>query len=303
MANFLSNIASAAGAIASGINTVKTLGSALNNLSDPNKLLSAVRTKNLPVGGEGPSSGSKAQAQFQSANNEDWRARLTLIDKTFFENSPVLDPIKKAGALIFPYTPTINIGSSAKYSPQQMTHQNYSFLTYQNSQVSEIQVVGDFAVEDAEQGAYWVAVVHFLRSVTKMYTGNQGDAFPGNPPPILNFSAYGDFVFKNVPVVVTSFNLNLPKEVDYIGVKIGYDPSIEQSSLLQSGAVSAASQTNTATQNTNQNKAQSGKVGENHVPTNSSITVSLTPIYSREQVRNFSLTTFVKGGYVGKGYI
>jgi hypothetical protein len=302
MANFLSNVVSAAGAIASGINTVRSIGSALSNLSDPNKLLSAVRTKNLPVGGEGPASGKKASAQFQGST-EDWRARLTLVDKSFFKNSPVLAPIEKAGALIFPYTPTINIGHAAKYAPQQMTHQNYAFLTYQNSQVSEIQVVGDFAVEDAEQAAYWIAVVHFLRSVTKMYTGTQGDAYPGNPPPILNFSAYGDFVFKNVPVVVTSFNVTLPKEVDYIGVNVGYTPGIEQSAQLQSGAVSAASQTNTATKSTNENKAQSGKMGENHVPTNSSITVSLAPIYSREQVRNFSLTTFVEGGYVGKGYL
>jgi hypothetical protein len=304
MANFLSNIASAAGAIASGINTARSIGSALSNLSNPNKLLSAVRTKNLPAGGEGPASGQKAQAQFRGAFNEDWRAKLTLIDKSFFDNSPVLEPIKQAGySLIFPYTPSINIGHSAKYAPQQMTHQNYAFLTYQNSQVSEIQVVGDFAVEDAEQGAYWIAVIHFLRSVTKMYTGTKGDAYPGNPPPILNFSAYGDFVFKNVPVVVTSFNVNLPKEVDYIGVNVGYNPSIEQSAQLQSGAVSAANQTNTATTTPNQNKAQTPKIGENHVPTNSSITVSLTPIYSREQVRNFSLTTFVQGGYVGKGYL
>lgn len=303
MANFLSNIASAAGAIASGVDTVRTLGSALSNLSDPNKLLKAVRTKNLPIGGEGPSGGKKAQAQFQGAFTEDWRARLTLSDKSFFANSPVMAPIEKAGALIFPYTPTINIGHAAKYNTQQMTHQNYAFLTYQHSQVSEIQVSGDFAVEDAEQAAYWIACIHFLRSVTKMYTGNQGDAYPGNPPPILNFSAYGDFVFKNVPVVVTSFNINLPKEVDYIGVNVGYVPSIEQSAQLQSGAVSAANQTNTATQNTNQNKAQSMKLGENHVPTNSSITVSLAPVYSREQVRNFSLNTFVQGGYVGKGYL
>jgi hypothetical protein len=286
MANFLSNVVSAAGAIASVINTVRSIGSALSNLSDPNKLLSAVRTKNLPVGGEGPASGKKASAQFQGST-EDWRAKLTLVDKSFFKNSPVLAPIEKAGALIFPYTPTINIGHAAKYAPQQMTHQNYAFLTYQNSQVSEIQVVGDFAVEDAEQAAYWIAVVHFLRSVTKMYTGTQGDAYPGNPPPILNFSAYGDFVFKNVPVVVSGFTINLPKDVDYIGVNVGYES--------EDGQGSASSQTNTG--------GGGGMMGENHVPTNSSITVSLKPIYSREQIRKFSLNTFVQGGYVGKGYV
>jgi len=265
MASFLSNVASAAGAIAKGINTVRGIGSALNNLSDPSKLLSAIRTRNLPLGGEGLVSIGTAKAQFQSDKYEDWRAKLTLIDQSFFNNSSILKPIQDNG-LIFPYTPIINIGHQAIYNTQNMVHQNYGFLGYQNSQVSEIQVVGDFPVEDADQAAYWIAVVHFLRSVTKMYTGNEGDSYPGNPPPILNFSAYGDFVFKNVPVIVSGFTINLPKDVDYIGVS-------------------------------------GGATGENHVPTNSSITVSLKPIYSREQVRKFSLSTFVKGGYVGKGYV
>jgi hypothetical protein len=265
MASFLSNVADVAGVIASGINSVRGIGSALNNLSDPSKLLSAIRTRNLPLGGEGLVSIGIAKAQFQSDTYEDWRAKLTLVDQSFFNNSPILKPIQDNG-LIFPYTPLINIGHQAIYNTQTMVHQNYGFLGYQNSQVSEIQVVGDFPVEDAAQAEYWIAVIHFLRSVTKMYTGNEGDAYPGNPPPILNFSAYGDFVFKNVPVVVSGFTINLPKDVDYIGVS-------------------------------------GGATGENHVPTNSSITVSLKPIYSREQVRKFSLSTFVQGGYVGKGYV
>jgi hypothetical protein len=286
MASFLSNVASAAGALANGINTVRTVGNALRNLSDPSKLLSAIRTRNLPLGGEGLVSIGTAKAQFQSETYEDWRAKLILLDQSFFNDSPVLKPIQDNG-LIFPYTPIINIGHQAIYNTQNMVHQNYGFLGYQHSQVSEIQVVGDFPVEDATQAAYWIAVVHFLRSVTKMYTGNEGDAYPGNPPPILNFSAYGDFVFKNVPVVVSGFTINLPKDVDYIGVNVGYES--------EDGQGSASSQTNTG--------GGGGMMGENHVPTNSSITVSLKPIYSREQIRKFSLNTFVQGGYVGKGYV
>ena len=45
--------------------------------------------------------------------------------------------------------------------------------------------------------------------------------------------------------------------------------------------------------------------GVSHVPTKSSFTVSLQPIYSRTSARNFSLDRFVGGGYLNNsfGYI
>jgi len=50
-----------------------------------------------------------------------------------------------------------------------------------------------------------------------------------------------------------------------------------------------------------------GKTGGDvtHVPTKSSFTVNLQPIYSRESAKNFSLDRFVGGGYLNKsfGYI
>jgi len=45
--------------------------------------------------------------------------------------------------------------------------------------------------------------------------------------------------------------------------------------------------------------------GNTHVPTKSTLTVTLQPVYSREAVRQFSLQKFVTGGYVNSsgGYI
>ena len=45
--------------------------------------------------------------------------------------------------------------------------------------------------------------------------------------------------------------------------------------------------------------------GVSHVPTKSTFTVNLQPIYSRESAKNFSLDRFVGGGYLNNsfGYI
>ena len=45
--------------------------------------------------------------------------------------------------------------------------------------------------------------------------------------------------------------------------------------------------------------------GVSHVPTKSSFTVKLKPMYSRNSARNFSLDRFVQGGYLNNsfGYI
>ena len=317
------------GAIADGLNTVSKLSTIANNLSNPSKVLSTIRSFNLPKGGEVDTGSSKASAKMADSGN-DWRAKLSILDSSFFDNAPILTPIKNAGGLIFPYTPTISIGSTVAYNDQPITHSNYQFTAYQATKINEINVIGDFPVEDSDQGAYWLAVLHFLRSATKMYTGNTGDSNPGNPPPVLNFSAYGDFVFKNVPVVITSFSIQLGKDVDYIAVNplvknnstgssggtnnIGKTANLlagvasafgqtKAANLLKSGGIIADALSGSKPGGSSSSSASQGGQGDSHVPTNSSITVNLKPIYSREKIRNFSLNTFIKGGYVGKGYL
>ena len=57
--------------------------------------------------------------------------------------------------------------------------------------------------------------------VSKMHFG-ETSASPGKPPPVLRFYAYGDLMFKNVPVTIRSFSYDLPNEVDYVDVEIPY---------------------------------------------------------------------------------
>ena len=183
-------------------------------------LSSALRSINIPLNAEAFTAKADTKPQ-QGAGGDasDWRVRLSFPnDVAEFAGSSVFTPLKESGGLIFPYTPTISINSTANYTESPVTHQNYQFVSYANSRVSEISVSGDFYVEDAVQARYWLSCVHFLRSVTKMFAGP--DQRAGNPPILLYFNAYGDFVFRDVPVVVKSFSMTLPKEVDYIRTNI-----------------------------------------------------------------------------------
>ena len=190
----------------------------------------------------------------------DWRVRISLPNGNNFESSPYLQPLYETNGLIFPYTPQILISHSASYNAIQPIHTNYPFMAYQNSRVEQFSIVGDFFVENAREGAYWVGAVHFLRSATKMAYGATDQQ--GAPPPIVKVKGYGDFMFNNVPCVITQFSVELGSEVDYIQV-----PS----------PINA------------------------WVPVQSNIQVTLQPIYSRSAVEQFSLASFVGGAYNGKG--
>lgn len=333
----LNTIASAAG-LGSALNTfqnaagtVGKLAGALNNLSNPAMLISKLRSINLPGGGETGNSAPGTKASFGETSS-DWRVRLSLPPA--FASSPILTPLKDAGGLVFPYTPTISISHSATYNDIPVTHSNYQFVGYESSRVDTISVSGPFNVEDGAQALYWIAAVHFLRSVTKMFTG-EGD-LQGNPPPILKFNGYGDFVFKNIPVVVKSFTIDLPIDANYIttstasgnfGSSAGGGGASSLGSLSGTvgmlgglagalgsnklaGALGTVGAIGGALAGAQKLLSGGGAMGgggiasvagNTHVPTKSTLSVVLQPVYSREAVRSFSLQNFVKGDYVKSG--
>lgn len=311
--------------VAGGAN--KLLGT-VANLSGSSGLLSKLRSLNLPAGGEITGFIKNTQAQFAGSDADtDWRVRLSIPNNSVFSGSQVLQPLRSAGGLVFPYTPQIAVSTSANYDEQALIHQNYPFYAYQNSKVDRITISAPFAIEDAVQAQYWIAAVHFLRSATKMFSGDTPNQ--GNPPPISYFNGYGEFVFKNVPVVVTSFTLDLPKDVNYISTQAsagfgnsrlpGLGNSNGISDLINQvartagprGAIDAAkniaSLGNIGSLGSNLSKnlasgllgkTTAGQQGMSYVPTSSTLNISLQPIYSRESMRKFNLQKFVNGEYV-----
>ena len=313
--------------VGQGVNVASNLASALKTgyNSDPGGVMSALRSVNLPEAGEaiGDIVGAVASCGGDAAAN-DWRVRLSLANWTAFKTSPVLKPLKDAGGLIFPYTPDINIQSSATYSKIQTTHTNYTFQAFQHSDPGSITITAPMNVEDATQGLYWIAAVHYLRSLTKMFTGSDPKA--GNPPPVIFLNGYGNYVFKNVPVVVTQMQVSLNAQCDYIGVNVvgsasgaiqGIGDSIGGLAGSLGAAIPGLSDITNAVSSVSDVVGSIAGVagslglggqtsgGVSHVPTKSSFTVTLQPVYSRNSAKNFSLDRFVSGGYLNNsfGYI
>jgi hypothetical protein len=240
----------------------------------------------------GSSSTSSATASFPSAG--DWRVRLSMPGHPLYSSSPVLSPIRQSNGLVWPYTPTVSIIHSAQYNPISHTHTNYPFQAYRNSTVDQINVTGQFYVETEEEGRYWVAMLHFLRSVTKMAYGNNNGDIQGSPPPVMRFSGYGDYVFNNTPVVVQQFTIDLSPDTDYIGVSV------------DSGAGSAFKEISSAISSIAGGSIPTfgSSSGQVYVPVSSMVSVTLLPAFSRREQAKFSLKDFVNGGLVkGGGYI
>ena len=240
----------------------------------PAGMFGANRRKNLPPNGV-PKSKTSTEAKIVDASGDnDWRVSITMPPAVKDLGSSLLTPLVNSGdRMIFPFTPSVIFSHSASYSSMQPIHTNYPFYNYQNSSVDAITVSGDFFIETNEDAEYWVAAVTFLRTLTKMFYGDNGTN-TGNPPPIVKFNGYGEYVFKNVPCVVTSFNVDLPQDVDYMKTNISSELGTNESGP------------------------------GTWVPTQSLMAVTLQPIYSRTHVEQFSLSDFVSGDLISnRGFL
>ena len=253
---------------------------------DARGFMKRVRSAGLPTNGN-PTQQIQTTASFSAPGEADWRVRLGLPQDPSYLSSPLLEPLVTSNGFIFPYTPTMVISHSANYSPIHPVHTNYPFYAYENSQVDQLVIAGTFIVQNSLEAKYWVACLHYLRSVTKMYYGQSEPA--GMPPPIVRLNGYGDYVFNNVPVIITNFTVDMPQDVDYIATELGVESSTR------------TVDTDSRPQFTNTQAAST----ISYVPAESTITVTCQPIYSRAQTERFSLNAFVSGQYVsnGTGYI
>jgi len=250
-----------------------------DNLDNPTGFMKGVRSVNLPTDAM-PVFKSHTGATVKTPKGDnDWRVSLSI--PPIMQNMPMdlLGPLAKTdGKMVFPFTPSIIFSHSASYNAMQPTHTNYPFFNYQSSAVDAITIAGDFFAENAEDAEYWVAAVTYLRTVTKMFYGNSENA--GNPPPIVKLNGYGEFVFNDVPCVVTAFNIDLPQDVDYI---------------------KTSNITTTPARLGNEPTSQSGP--GTWVPAQSLISVTVQPIYSRAKQAEFNLNNFVSGDLITKGMI
>ena len=242
--------------------------------SNAKLLMSRHRGRNIPPGAETIKRDVAIATIASTSRNQgdDWRVKISVPDLATFRTSPLLSPLIETGNnVVFPLVPTIQIQQTANYESIAPVHTNYTYQQYVNSQVQEIAISGEFPVQNEEDGRYWLAATHFFRSVTKMFYGDSSNK--GAPPPLCKLNGYGDFVFNDVPVVITSFTTDLPNQVDYIRVPIFTNVTGRYEQKYQM------------------------------VPALSLISISVRPTYSRGKISTFSLDKFINGDLANKGFI
>ena len=255
-------------AVSSGLSKV---GATATNFLNTAGFGSANRGRNLPTDGV-PNSKTTTQAEQKSKPGEkDWRVRLSL-PRNFGQE--FMGPVIKTEGFVFPYTPTIMVSHSAQYTQLNPVHTNYTMNAYNYSTVDNITMTGDFYCQNGLEARYWVAAIHYLRSVTKMSYGSSSSN-AGSPPPVVLLNGYGDFVFKNIPVIVTQVQFDLPKEVDYVSCTLD-NPELEgQVENFDYNSVAWA-------------------------PTQSQVTVQVVPQIARSSMSQFNMDSFIKGEYLKK---
>tara|TARA_B100000900_G_scaffold409102_1_gene424445 strand:+ start:204 stop:1016 length:813 start_codon:yes stop_codon:yes gene_type:complete len=232
-------------------------------------------------------SGTKTNSNVKSAGRSsgtipkmDWRARIRpkkggediaygMSKKDGGDpGNSILKPLKERGGIVFPYTPNIFLQASVEYNEATFHGTNYPFYTYINSRPPVLPVQGQWTANTTEEAQYLLAVFHFLRTVTKGFYGDssvQNNRF-GTPPPVLIFEYLGEYGFNKVPVIIRSYNMQLPDGIDYIPV------------------------------------TYNGKT--TYMPTETDIMIEMAPQYTYKKLRKtFDLGAFSSGKDYTKGFI
>ena len=159
----------------------------------------------------------------------------TSIASVLGPNDPtknLLSIMYETGGLLFPYTPNMTFSQSVNWDPLAMVQTNWDLNTYQRTPSVNVSLNGIFTAQNQREGEYLMAVLHFLRVVTKSYygtgegAGDTGDAAgdkaaissaqskAGIPPPVLYLDGYGTLLFRSMPVVIKAFNYTFDENTD-----------------------------------------------------------------------------------------
>lgn len=268
------------------------------------------------------------KAAGKAVGDGDWRVRLRLAPSAdYLYKTPgigtagIMEPLRNTDGVVFPYTPRIDMAYTAEYNSYDLVHSNYRGYFYKGSNPGEVTMNADFTAQDSTEADYLLATIHFLRSCTKMFYGQ--DKNRGTPPPLVFLSGLGDFQFNEHPCVIKQFNYNLPSDVDYIrargrqstssGVTQGGNGLMFRRTL-SSTTTASYSLSSIWSRLTGANLPQGGmnippappNLGTNsptYVPTKITISLTLLPMPTRSQVsQQFSLEKYANGNLLKGGF-
>ena len=216
-----------------------------------------------------------------------------------------MQPLVATDGVIFPYTPNIVVSYAAQYDPTTLTHSNYKIYQYSSSSVDSIAITAEFTAQDTAEANYLLAVIHFFKSVTKMFYGQDQDPQPGTPPPLCYLSGLGEFQFDAHPLAVTAFNYSLPTDVDYIRAGVGAAGAAAQTAATMTvGNNPSASVVRVTTSGLGAGgsalppafSASAPYSKPTYVPTRMQISITAVPIVTRYDIsQKFSLKDYATG--------
>lgn len=301
---FVSAISSAAGTVSSSITQIENLFS-----GQASTLLKAKNQATLA-------------ARYNQATTNDWRVRLSLAPNSQYlykiDTTGILGPLFDTNGVIFPYMPSIETSYAANYDKYDLTHSNYRGYFYKGSAVNDVNIRATFTAQDTQEANYLLAVIHFFRSVTKMFYGQ--DAERGAPPPLVFLTGLGEHQFNNHPCLVANFSYSLPNDVDYIRARAPNNYGNLFSQRQRTGSIAASAGLGTVATRLLNNALTAGAqpaaptttyLNNNvnnldkasYVPTKIELNITLLPTNTRAQVsQQFSVKEFANGNLIKGGF-
>lgn len=243
--------------------------------------------RSRPPSGAEPAKPQQAEVKVFDLSGQliekDYRVRIR-VPNNYLKESTKGNPGKTelADGIIFPYTPSISYDIKADYTAMNTVHSNYTQYFFNNSSVGQINISGKFTVQNDVDARVYLSTKHLLSALMKMPYGDDPGA--GAPPPVCRLYAYGDHMLKDVPIVITSFRIEFPNDVDYYGY--GKQTASTPTSASAADADGLEFVTVTA--------KKTNTMGENFVPVSSTFNITCVPVYSRREMLKFSLKEFIE---------
>jgi len=302
--------------------TTPTQAALDNNLTNSQNNYNNAQNPSNPA-----NSPSVAELRGGNTDKEDWRVRLRLAPQSnYLYNAPdpgIMAPLKATDGIVFPYMPRIDHRHVASYTNHSLPHSNIRSYFYQGSYVDPLVVNATFTSQDTREANYLLASLHFLKSCTKMFYGQ--DAQRGTPPPLVFLSGLGDYQYNEHPCLVENIQYSLPTDVDYIEAgepsnlnadflgpisnsvsnknPVGDFVSSTISRLFSSGLDFGAKRIIRRDKVSNAGIFGSSIDGKTRVPTKLDISFTLLPVNTRDQVSNeYSLEKYANGSLLKKGF-
>jgi len=201
----------------------------------------------------------------------DRRIRIKMMNNSpiiFYKDSTntVLSPLAETNGLVFPYQPKLEIGFAASYQQNKVTHNNFTFYSYENSEIKPFTLTCDFPARNQAEGRYVIAAKVFLESLTMMFTGQDG-IYAGAPPMVVSIQGLGYAGLDYLPVSITDVSISYPDDVDYVSISM---PNFDAT-----------------------NKTTLDEITK--LPIISTFVISCTPMFSRAFSSKFSTLNFSSG--------